>query len=128
NSNAEVPRRYRERLITALTVGEDPSALDLVVNLIDRGGRGDLDAFLIALRSQSETMLDTAVRLLRTRSYVYSARTAVAAALLECGDEAIGKVLEAADYATLEWGLRSQLFSLLINADTPDVASKAMSF
>ena len=69
-----------------------------------------------------------AVRLLRTRRYVYSARSAVAAALLECGDDAIRKVLEAAGDATLEWGLRSQLFSLLINADIPDVASKAMGF
>jgi tetratricopeptide (TPR) repeat protein len=125
--STQVPRHYRERLIKALTLSEDDAALALVEgHLTTRGLLGDLDAFLVVLKPESQTLLRTARRLLRTRDWQYSPRVAVAASLLGCGDDAVGQVLEAAHDRTLEWGLRCQLFQLLINADVPGASREAM--
>jgi hypothetical protein len=123
-----IPRRHRERLITALTATEDPAALDLIVGELHKAGRsGDLDAFLAALKPQSDVLLKTAVRLLRTREFIHSARVAVAAALLECGRGAVAAVLDAARDPTLEWGLRCRLIALLIKANESQVTADTMT-
>ena len=123
-----IARRYRERLITALAATEDQAALDLVLGELNaHGRRGDLDAFLAALKPQSDLLLKSAVRVLKTREFTHAARIAVAAALLECGEDLVTVVRGAARDPTLEWGFRCQLIALLIRAGQTDVTADAMT-
>ena len=125
--SGQVPRRYRAALITALAATEDAAAHAVVFDSLKaRALRSDLDAFLAAVKPQSAQLLATAVRILRTRSFQYTARADVAATLIECGDAGIAAVRQAANDETMERGFRCRLAALLINADVPGAASEAI--
>jgi tetratricopeptide (TPR) repeat protein len=123
----EMARRFRQRLITALAATEEDDALAIVIDLIHAKRRpGDLEAFLTAVRSHTPKLREQTVTLLRTRAFPYKDRIAAAAVLLECGEESVAKVMEAASDSTLEWGLRCRLYALLINADVSSVTDQAL--
>jgi Trypsin-like peptidase domain/Protein of unknown function (DUF5663) len=121
-----IPRRHRETLISALSATEDEDVLALLFDrLTTTGMPGDLEAFLAAVKPQSDRLIATAVRLLRARRLAYTARTTIAAALIECGDPGIEAVRQAANDETMEWAFRCRTGALLINADVPGAAEQA---
>jgi hypothetical protein len=125
--SARIPQRHRARLITSLTATNNEAAHEAVFNRLKSGGRqGDLDAFLAAVKPHSTQAHDTAVRLLRTRSFAFTARAAVAATLIECGDAGIAAVRQASNDETMERGFRCRLAALLINADVPGAIEEAI--
>jgi hypothetical protein len=112
-----VRHRHRAHLVTALATTEQTESLNAIATLLDESSRrSDLDGLLAALRPQSSASLALAVRLLRSHKLRVDVRTAIAAALIECGTAPTRDVLDTAREPTMELAVRCRLLHMLVIA------------